>query len=436
MKEFSGTIMKIENEKAIVMTDNCDFVEINKRNDMEVGQEIRVSSGIKARNIIKYSSLVASIFIIIFSFALYHQLSTPNHVFAYVDVDINPSLEIAIDKNAKVMNVKPLNKDAETILMDLKLKNLPVKQAVAEVVKESKYQGFIKSDKKNTVLISASIDADRNYKTNGPEEKILDNILTEIGSTTINLGNEKIKSEVMRVTPEYRNLAVKYGISMGRYALYNRMRQKGINVSIEEAKTAHISEMLNKSQMNNFNDIKAGTENNDAVQVNQIEKNQNQDSTSSQNGKDEVNKVHNDDLNNYNTFEEKKDVDDVENQGTKDNNISNSNEGNEEEKRGSTGQNATVGPNNNSEDSNDTSSTENKNGRTDESAIKGLNTEVDGNSDMDTSEDNNTNNNNNTDENTTVDSNNQQDNANSDEHTNTPIDNQIPNSQNNINNRN
>jgi hypothetical protein len=385
MTNYTGTILELNGNKAIVMTDACDFISIQKQSEMFVGQQVKLQKSdlyTLKKNYIKHFALVASVFIIAFSYVLYYQFFMPSAAFAYIDVDINPSLEFAIDKNAQVLDIKPLNKDAQTLLKNLKLVDLPIKQAIAEVVKESKQQGFIKPNKKNAVLISASIDADKNYKTNVSEEKVLDNILTGIDSTTFDLGNEKIKPEVLKVIPEYRSLAVKNEISMGRYALYNKIKQKDINITIEEAKTARVSDMLDKAQINGSNDIKFKTKNGDDTQINITEENKNYDSTSD-NNKDETTKSGND-----NTFEKKKNVDRGKNEGTKDNNTNNSGTGTSDK----TDQSTTVDPTNKA---NDTSNTDTSD-KTDQSTTVDSTNKADDTSNTGTSD--------NTDQSTTVDS--------------------------------
>lgn len=264
MADLIGSILELKGNQAIVMTDTCDFVSIQRQPAMFVGQQIKFRKSdmpVRKKTHLKYLTLAASMLVIFASYVLFQQFFIPSAVYAYIDVDINPSLEFAIDKNAQVLDIKPLNKDAQTILKDLKLIDLPVKQAIAAVVKESKQQGFIKPDKTSAVLISASIDAQRSNKSNESAEKILNNVLTDINNTAFDLGNETIKPEVLKVTPESRSLAVQNKISMGRYALYDKIKQEDMNITIEEAKTAHVSEMLDKAHINGPNDIKSRAKN-------------------------------------------------------------------------------------------------------------------------------------------------------------------------------
>ena len=415
MADYTGTILELKEKHAVVMTDACDFVMIKKQSGMSSGQQVRFQKSdlyTQRKNPVKYLALAASVFVVLFSYAFYHQFSKPETVYAYVDIDINPSIELAVGKNAQVLDVKPLNKDAQALLENLKITDLPVKQAVLEVVKESERLGFIRPDKKNAVLVSASIAVDGNVS----EEKVLDNILSDIGSSIFELDYGKIKPEVIKVTPEDRSLSIKNKISMGRYALYKRIKQGNAEATIEEAKTARVSDMLEKAQINNSNDIGSGTENGGDMQ--------NNDNASSDDNKDEAIQSDGGNSDNNNTLEGKKSTDtkkviknksrigiNTKNTGENDNNTS---------------QNTTVEQNVNEGDTTSQSTTVDQNVNEGGSTSQNTTPDKTGNADENTNADTKPNENSSTDQSTTVHAGNTQDNTGLDGASSTPEVNQEP----------
>ena len=264
MDEFTGSILEINKKHAIVMTDSCDFVTIHRQPQMFVGQQVKFRKSDIAgtnKNYIKYATLAASVFIIALFSVFYFQIFMPSTVFAYVDVDINPSVEFSIDKNAQVLDLVPLNTDAQSLLKDLELVDLPLKEAITEVVKASKQQGFISTSKQNTVLISASINHEKNHNTNDTDEKAFDKIISDISRVTFNVGTENIDPEILKVTPENRESAIKNNLSMGRYALYSKIKADDNNITVEIAKTEHISDMLDKAKIKGSKKIKSNESN-------------------------------------------------------------------------------------------------------------------------------------------------------------------------------
>ncbi len=252
MKNYTGSILELNTNYATVMTDSCDFVTIHPQPDMFVGQQIKFKeSDIKKSNKyhVKYFALAASVFVIGLCSIIFFRFSNLTPVLAYIDVDINPSIELTIDKDAEVIDIKALNEDAQIVLKDLNLMDLQIKEAITEVVTVSKELGYLNNNKGNTVLISASLEEDTNDKQNASSLKALDEVLTDISSINISAENKSIKPEIIKVTPNSRKAAIEKGLSMGRYALFSKIKAKNSDITVEKAKTERISEMLVKAKI-------------------------------------------------------------------------------------------------------------------------------------------------------------------------------------------
>lgn len=248
MTEFKGSILELNKKHVIVMTENCDFISLKKQPRMFVGQQIsfKKSDMVRTnRSYMKLTALTASVLLLVFCSVLFFQLFNPGTVFAYIDIDINPSIEFAIDKNSKVIDIKPLNDEAQTLLNNLDLTDLPVKQAISHVIDTSEKLGYIGSEKSNEVLVSASIDDNKNPDKNISSEKALDSILSDISTISITTGSKSQTPEVLKVSPQVHKTAVENNISMGRYELYEKLKEKNPDLTVETAKSTHVSDMLN-----------------------------------------------------------------------------------------------------------------------------------------------------------------------------------------------
>lgn len=250
MTEFKGSILEINGNQAIVMTDKCDFISVKCHPDMFVGQQISFrKKDIKTSKMAyaKYITLVAGIFLTMLCSAFLFQQYSPEKAFAYIDVDINPSVELLINEDAKVLSTKSLNADAQKLLKDLKLVNKPVKQAISEIVTASQQLGYISPEKNNAVLVSASINEKYTDKQKASQQKKLDNILTEVKTISVKVGSNDLKPEVIKVTPQNRKTAVENDISMGRYELYEKIKEKNPDITVKNAKTERVGSMLEKA---------------------------------------------------------------------------------------------------------------------------------------------------------------------------------------------
>lgn len=249
MGNNTGVILELKGKKAILMTSTCDFITISRRPEMFVGQQLDLSNYLLPRktNPMRYFA-IAGIFVLIFCSVLFYQFLKPSSVFAYVDIDINPSLELSIDKKANVIKVKALNSDAEGLIKNISLENKSLTSAVRIIIEESHSKGFIQPDTKNAVLISASIKSGN--------EKVLDGIVSELQKTDFKAGTKSIKAEVIKVEATKRTEAVKNNISMGRYKLYEEISESEGNIDMQKAKTEGISKIIeayeSKKQNNNY----------------------------------------------------------------------------------------------------------------------------------------------------------------------------------------
>jgi len=251
MDEITGSILELTDKKALIMTESCDFISIARQPQMFVGQQVKVRKSDIAKtnkSYVKYALLAASVFILALFSVFYFRIFVSNTVYAYIDVDINPSVEFSIDKSAKVLDLKPLNSDAEALLKDMDLVDLPIKDAINQVVKTSEKMGFISADKENAILISAAVDENGKEVTNSSEAKAFDKIISNISNINFDFGYQTVKPEILKVTPESRKAAVKNNISMGRYALYSELKKENNDITVEKAKTTRVSDMLKNSK--------------------------------------------------------------------------------------------------------------------------------------------------------------------------------------------
>ncbi len=80
-----------------------------------------------------------------------------NAVEAVIAFDVNPSLEIEIDKNENVIKVNCINDDAKKVVGDMKLENIQLNVAVNAIVGSMLKNGYL-SVERNSILVSVKSD--------------------------------------------------------------------------------------------------------------------------------------------------------------------------------------------------------------------------------------------------------------------------------------
>ena len=236
------------------MTDNLDFASLKLKPGMKQGQKVifddydlyksnaftRFSSFILPSSII---AAAAAVFLVLF-FSI--RLALMPQEYAYIALDINPSLELVIDKNENVIEAKAFNSEAQTILDETNVQGLLVYDALNNILDNSKKKGYINSFN-NVVLFSATLNT--KHKSDLTKDKSTEELLNSCKEIAKIMG---IDSRTISSTPESRTEAYDQGLSMGRYAVYNEAKNTGIDIGIEEIKTSSISEILNKLDKNSI----------------------------------------------------------------------------------------------------------------------------------------------------------------------------------------
>lgn len=249
-----GTIMEIYTNKALVMTVNFDLVYVKIKPEMYLGQQICFKSQeiIKPESKKKFfvASGIAAIFM--FAFITYFIIqnsvihTTKNIGYAFVDIDINPSIEFLIDKKNNVKDVLSLNSDADNLTKDLDLNNLPVTHAIEEVIEASKKEGLLNSTQNNVVLISASLNPESDqFKAEDNADEKLNQLMLSLKSIYGETNNE-YSIKVVKVNSDTKKQASKNGLSIGRQLMLTKAHNNGIALTLNEAKTGSLSSLMKK----------------------------------------------------------------------------------------------------------------------------------------------------------------------------------------------
>lgn len=244
-----GIIYDIKGDKAVVLTENSNFVMIRRREDMFLGQKVAFGDEDICRvrkKYYKYASAAASLAAVCaLIFMFLRMIPGTADIYGYVAVDINPSMEFGIDRNYEVVEAVAFNDYGKKLMDDMDVLHKPVDVVILEVIKQSKKRGYINAGEKTDVLISASF-KNVNNETGSTEgsssseiDKLLDEIEKEIEGYDINIDGKTVK-----LAYEAREAARKHDISMGRYDLYLKLNNLKDTVTIEEVNAMKVSDLL------------------------------------------------------------------------------------------------------------------------------------------------------------------------------------------------
>lgn len=147
-----------------------------------------------------------------------------------IGIDVNPSVELSVNRNNKVLSAKALNKDAESIMLQMDLKGVDLNVAVNAVIGAMVTNGYL-SDMDNAILVTVANDSVKKAKS------LRSAVVSDIQST---LEEKQLKAVVydQQVIEEddVKELADQYGISYGKAYFLKELIAQNSSLTMEDMK--------------------------------------------------------------------------------------------------------------------------------------------------------------------------------------------------------
>ncbi|MGE6365314.1 anti-sigma-I factor RsgI family protein [Bacillus paramycoides] len=153
-----GIVMDIKKHSVVVLTPNGEFIACKRKGDSYmIGEEISFdeqeqrASRFSIPSFLKAASLLVACFLCVLLF-FYNE--PEEKVFAYVSVDINPSLEVSVTKDLRVIDLQACNDDGRRILKEMKRwENKHLQDVIRTIIKQSQEDEYLTNDKQ--VMLTA-----------------------------------------------------------------------------------------------------------------------------------------------------------------------------------------------------------------------------------------------------------------------------------------
>ena len=200
---FDDILLKCEKKKGkLIMKETSNKETINVKEPKQRKNKI----------IPKLSIALASIVLVVA--LVYSGYGASLKVDSIIELDVNPSVEIKVNKNERVIKVDAKNKEAKEVLNEMDLKNTDIDVALNAIIGAMVTKGYI-DDLSNSILVSV----ENNDKQKG--EALRKELVNKINNI---LGTDDVKGSVLSQSltteeKEAKALANKYDISLGKAAL-------------------------------------------------------------------------------------------------------------------------------------------------------------------------------------------------------------------------
>lgn len=242
---YRGCVIKIENDFALVLTNTMEYLKIVKKDGLVVGKEIIFVTGdlYKENKIpVRRMGLAAAVvFFMIFSMTWLHPWISSRVLAgtaAIVSIDINPSVELEISREEKVLKAIPVNADGQKVISK-ELVGMAVDDAVLRIVNNAKTKHYL-TEERNAVLISSTVMKEKEtLDEKGIVEKIERKLEQQMEIGQLHIVYVAGKKEDVQEARERH-------LSLGKYEVYKKAEEKGEKITIDQMKEMKVQQMIEK----------------------------------------------------------------------------------------------------------------------------------------------------------------------------------------------
>lgn len=154
-----------------------------------------------------------------------------------ISFDVNPSLEIKVNRNEKVLEVNPLNEDGKKVVGNMDLKNTDLEIAVNALIGSMLTNGYI-DDIQNSILISVQNKDEK--KSASLQAKLEEEVSDLLRASSV---DGAVLSQLVADNKNVKDLAQKNEISTGKAQLIWQLVSKNSDYDFEDLAKLSINDL-------------------------------------------------------------------------------------------------------------------------------------------------------------------------------------------------
>lgn len=161
---------------------------------------------------------------------------------AYVDIDVNPSIELVVNRFGRVIKAEPYNDDGAAILEDISVRHISYDAAVDTLIDAMVSNGYLNQDGLLSVSVQTN-DGERKSSMLGILQSAIDNSLQE--------HHTNAATDVFPVSEDIRTHAHKNHMTPAMYLAISELQQLDPTVNFEDCQKHTLKELKQMIQDHN-----------------------------------------------------------------------------------------------------------------------------------------------------------------------------------------
>lgn len=224
-------MFQINGDHALILEQGGNFKRIRAKKSWAVGDTVPMGFMNSTRGVRYWAAQAAGILLMLFTiqFGVNYYCGQP---VTYISLDVNPSIEIAVNRLDMVISVSSYNEDGARVLGDMNLSGKKYSDAIQALMETEGMRPYLENDP--FVMVAVSSDANR-------EIEMANQLNTVIGN--LDTPDNDFDFLCSIVEWELVEKAHELGTTVGRLALYEQMDEDS-GLTMEEFLDSPVSAVM------------------------------------------------------------------------------------------------------------------------------------------------------------------------------------------------
>ena len=211
---MKAVIVECSNGAAVALCDDGTFRKL-KNKGYSIGQELFIKEKRRPNRMVQKLSICASLALVLLSFA---GIGSHSYVepYSYVSLDINPSIEYALNRYDKVISVSGINTEGQQVVSSIEsdIKNQNITTALGVTIGQLEKDHYISQEKYIHGIVSV-------YSTNDTKAQSITSRVNTFSAEKSNI----CSIDTIPVSKEVKDDADSLGITPGKLALIHAVAE-------------------------------------------------------------------------------------------------------------------------------------------------------------------------------------------------------------------
>lgn len=226
-----GIIIEITGKEAVIMKNGGDFVSIPAKKGWKKGDIVPVKTKQRSRHFLTAAAAIAACLCFVVTGGSYHYYYAQA---ALISVDVNPSIELSVNRLDRVTSSSALNEEGEVLLSGVRLTGMECGEAVKKLLQSESGEPYLSGNKNVVVTV---------YSANEARQSRLLKEIRETADTTVTTLRPDGNTEYRAVTSEEVEAAHSCGVTAGKYIYLQKLEAAAPETDITQYSHCSIDEI-------------------------------------------------------------------------------------------------------------------------------------------------------------------------------------------------